>query len=49
MSTLLPYPHRVLDADGKARIEGTRYEAAHLAGEKRRGDGVLARKKRFGL
>ena len=33
MSALLPCPHRVHDADGEVRIDGTRYKAAHLAGE----------------
>lgn len=33
MSTLLQYPHLSLDADGNARIEGTRYKVIHLAGE----------------
>jgi len=49
VSTLLPYPHRVLDADGEVRIDGTRYKVAHLAGDKCSVDGVLARKKGFGL
>src|SRR3954471_18609562 len=33
MSTLLQYPHLILDADGNARIDGTRYKVIHLAGE----------------
>ncbi len=33
MSTLLQYPHLSLDADGNARIAGTRYKVIHLAGE----------------
>ncbi len=33
MSALLQYPHVTLDADGNARIEGTRYKVIHLAGE----------------
>ena len=32
-STLLQYPHLKLDADGKVRIDGTRYKVVHLAGE----------------
>jgi uncharacterized protein (DUF433 family) len=33
MSTLLQYPHLMLDDDGNARIDGTRYKVIHLAGE----------------
>jgi uncharacterized protein (DUF433 family) len=33
MSTLVRYPHLSLDSDGDARIDGTRYTVAHLAGE----------------
>jgi len=33
MSVTLQYPHLILAADGNARIEGTRYEVIHLAGE----------------
>jgi uncharacterized protein (DUF433 family) len=33
MSTILPYPHLSFDADGTARIDGTRYKVIHLAGE----------------
>ncbi len=33
MSTILRYPHLSFDADGTARIEGTRYKVIHLAGE----------------
>ena len=33
MSTVLHYPHLSVDADGTARLEGTRYKVIHLAGE----------------
>src|ERR1700758_2991490 len=33
MSTLLQYPPLMLDDDGNARIDGTRYKVIHLAGE----------------
>jgi uncharacterized protein (DUF433 family) len=33
MSALVQYPHLSLDADGVARIDGTRYKVIHLAGE----------------
>jgi uncharacterized protein (DUF433 family) len=33
MSTAVHYPHLSFDADGTARIEGTRYKVIHLAGE----------------
>jgi uncharacterized protein (DUF433 family) len=33
MSTILHYPHLSVDADGTARIEGTRYKVTHLAGK----------------
>src|SRR4051795_2358098 len=33
MSTALHYPHLSIDADGTARLEGTRYKVIHLAGE----------------
>jgi uncharacterized protein (DUF433 family) len=33
MSTAISYPHLTFDADGRARIEGTRYKVEHLAGE----------------
>src|SRR4051795_3970545 len=33
MSTALHYPHLSIDADGTARLEGTRYKVTHLAGE----------------
>jgi uncharacterized protein (DUF433 family) len=33
MSTLVRYPHLSFDADGTARLEGTRYKVIHLAGE----------------
>ena len=33
MSTLLQYPYLMLDDDGNARIDGTRYKVIHLAGE----------------
>jgi uncharacterized protein (DUF433 family) len=33
MSTAISYPHLTFDADGTARIEGTRYKVKHLAGE----------------
>jgi uncharacterized protein (DUF433 family) len=33
VSTLLQYPHLMLDDDGNARIDGTRYKVIHLAGE----------------
>jgi uncharacterized protein (DUF433 family) len=33
MSTDLQYPHLMLDADGNARVDGTRYKVIHLAGE----------------
>ncbi len=33
MSTAISYPHLTSDADGRARIEGTRYKVQHLAGE----------------
>ena len=33
MSTTIHYPHLTFDAEGTARIEGTRYKVIHLAGE----------------
>src|SRR4051794_26601768 len=33
MSTIVKYPHLIIDADGTARIDGTRYKVTHLAGE----------------
>jgi uncharacterized protein (DUF433 family) len=33
MSTDLQYPHLMLDADGNALVDGTRYKVIHLAGE----------------
>ncbi len=33
MSTVSHYPHLTFDADGTARVEGTRYKVIHLAGE----------------
>src|SRR5450759_639640 len=33
MSTILQYPHLSVDADGTARLDGTRYKVIHLAGE----------------
>ncbi|MBV8074994.1 MAG: DUF433 domain-containing protein, partial [Planctomycetaceae bacterium] len=33
MNTVLHYPHLSVDADGTARLEGTRYKVIHLAGE----------------
>ncbi|APW61500.1 DUF433 domain-containing protein [Paludisphaera borealis] len=33
MSTIVKYPHLSIDADGTARIDGTRYKVIHLAGE----------------
>jgi uncharacterized protein (DUF433 family) len=33
MSTIVTYPHLSIDADGTARIDGTRYKVMHLAGE----------------
>ena len=33
MSTIGDYPHLSVDADGTARVEGTRYKVIHLAGE----------------
>ena len=33
MSTAIAYPHLTFDADGGARVEGTRYKVQHLAGE----------------
>src|SRR5436309_12800138 len=33
MSTILHYPHLSCDADGTARIDGTRYKVSHLASE----------------
>jgi len=33
MSTVISYPHLTSDADGNARIMGTRYKVQHLAGE----------------
>ena len=33
MSTIVHYPHLSFDADGAARVEGTRYKVIHLAGE----------------
>jgi uncharacterized protein (DUF433 family) len=33
MSTTIHYPHLIVDADGTARVERTRYKVVHLAGE----------------
>jgi uncharacterized protein (DUF433 family) len=33
MSAAIQYPHLSFDSSGEARIEGTRYKVAHLAGE----------------
>jgi uncharacterized protein (DUF433 family) len=33
MSTAIAYPHLAVDADGTARIDGTRYKVLHLAAE----------------
>ncbi len=33
MNALIQYPHLSLDADGSARLAGTRYKVIHLAGE----------------
>jgi len=33
MSTTVHYPHLRIDADGTARIDGSRYRVIHLAGE----------------
>ena len=33
MNTAIAYPHLTFDADGGARVEGTRYKVQHLAGE----------------
>ncbi|MFO0890013.1 MAG: DUF433 domain-containing protein [Isosphaeraceae bacterium] len=33
MSTALQYPHLLIDAEGNARIDGTRYKVIHLASE----------------
>lgn len=33
MSTSIAYPHLVIEADGTARITGTRYKVRHLAAE----------------
>src|SRR4051812_2387364 len=33
MSITVQYPHLSLDADGTARLAGTRYKVIHLAGE----------------
>jgi uncharacterized protein (DUF433 family) len=33
MSTAVHYPHLHIDADGTARIDGSRYKVIHLAGE----------------
>jgi uncharacterized protein (DUF433 family) len=33
MSTIVKYPHLSIDAEGTARVDGTRYKVIHLAGE----------------
>ena len=33
MSTAIQYPHLIIDDDGTARIERSRYKVIHLAGE----------------
>jgi uncharacterized protein (DUF433 family) len=33
MGMIVTYPHLSIDADGTARVDGTRYKVLHLAGE----------------